>query len=89
MLWQIFIPISLIAITVQAPSIKLKAISHLALTEGWLQRGKGEPGYIRVSATKIRQSKLEKLLLIKENEISQVKEFSAFCVWENTRVWAH
>ena len=38
MLWQIFIPISLIAITVQAPSIKLKAIFHPALTEGWLQR---------------------------------------------------
>ena len=56
------------------------SISHSS--EGWLQRGKGEPGYIRVSATKIRQSELEKLLLIKENQISQVKEFSAFYVWD-------
>ena len=63
------------------------SISHSS--EGWLQRGKGEPGYLRVSATKIRQSELEKLLLIKENQISQVREFSAFYVWENTRVWAH
>ena len=34
--------------------------------------------------------KVKRLLLIKENQISHVKEFSAFFyVWEDARVWAH
>ena len=47
-------------------------------SEGLLQRGKQGARIYRSFATKIRVSEHQKLLLIKENQTSQVKEFSAF-----------
>ena len=38
---------------------------------------KGDPGYIGIFATKSRQLEYKKLLLIKENQTSQVNESSA------------
>jgi len=34
-------------------------------------------------------SLIKRILLIQENQISQVKECSTFYVWEDARVWAH
>ena len=46
-----------------------------------------EPGAF---ATKNRGSEhLKKILLIKENQTSQVNEWVLFFVWEDVRVWAH
>ena len=52
------------------------------LLQGGGVRGVGgwgeEPGYIRVLQPKEGSREVKRLLLIKENQISQVKEFSAF-----------
>ena len=42
------------------------------------EEARGEPGYIGVFATRPGSRNIKRLLLIKENQISQVKEFSAF-----------
>ena len=44
-------------------------------SERLLRRDKGEPGYIGVFATKTKYRNIKGLLLIKENQTSQVKEF--------------
>ena len=43
-----------------------------------LRRQGDEPGYIKVLQQRAGSLNIERLLLIKENQISQVKEFSAF-----------
>ena len=59
--------------------------SQVTLRE--LLRGKEVRLYISLSQ-RADSLNLKRLLLIKENQISQVKEFSAFYVWEGTRAWA-
>ena len=50
----------------------------------------GKPGYIGVFAKRPSGQNDKRSLLIKENQIFQVKELSAFlCIWEDLRVWAH
>ena len=48
-----------------------------------------EPGYREVLQPKADSLNIKILLLIKGSQITQVKEFSTFYVWENARVWAH
>ena len=49
----------------------------------------GIPGYIRVFQQRACSWNIKKLLLIKENQISQAKELVPFYIWEYARVWAH
>ena len=59
-------------------------------SEGLLWRGKGGAGYIGVLQQKPASRNIKRLLLIKENQTSQVNESSMlFCVREEARVWAH
>ena len=58
-------------------------------SERLLRRDKGEPGYIGVFATKTKYRNIKGLLLIKENQTSQVKEFSAFLCMGRCKIWAH
>ena len=53
-----------------------------------LRRQGEEPGYIEVLQQKAGNLNIKRLL-IKENQISQVKEFRLFYVWEDVRIWAH
>ena len=43
-----------------------------------LRRGGEEPGYIEVLQQRADSMNINRLLLMKENQISQVKEFSTF-----------
>jgi len=57
-----------------------------------LRRRGEEPGYIEVFQKEASSLNIKRLLLVKENQITQVKEFSnlaLFCVWEDARVWVH
>ena len=59
-------------------------------SERLFRRGKGgQPGYIRVFATKDQVVGIKRLLSIKENQIYQVREFSAFLCMGRCKTWAH
>lgn len=45
-----------------------------------------ELGYIGVLQDRPYSRKVKRALLTKENQVSQVNEFSVFCVWEDARV---
>ena len=51
--------------------------SHIALRD-CSNEVKEEPGYIGIFTTRTRCRNIKRLLLIKENQVSQVKEVSAF-----------
>ena len=48
-----------------------------------------EPGYTEVLQQRASSLNIKRLFLIRRSQIFQVKEFSAFYVWEDARVWAH
>ena len=54
-----------------------------------LRRAWWEVRLCRSFVTKAGSLNTKRLLLTKENQISQVKEFSAFLCVEDARVWAH
>ena len=47
-----------------------------------------ELGHIKVLQQKIGNQEHQRLLLMKENQISQIKEFY-FSIWEDAQIWAH
>ena len=53
-----------------------------------LQGGEEGARLYKSFATKGRWSEAKRLLLTKEHQISQVKEFSLLYVWGDARVWA-
>ena len=48
-----------------------------------------EPCYVELLQWRAGSLNVKRWLLIKENQISQVKEFRSFLLWEDARVWAH
>ena len=57
---------------------------------GWEAGVDGKLGCIGVFAKRPSGQNDKRSLLIKETQIFQVKELSAFlCIWEDLRVWAH
>ena len=53
-----------------------------------LRRRGDEPDYIQVLQQKLGNQEHQRLLLMKENQISQIKEFY-FSIWEDAQIWAH
>ena len=54
---------------------------HVPLRDVCKEARWGEPGYTGAFATKIRYCNFKRLLLIKENQVSQVKEFNtSLCI---------
>ena len=51
-----------------------------------LRRGGEEPGYIEALQQWAGSLNIKRLLLIKENQLSQVKEFSTFPLYEKRQV---
>ena len=45
-------------------------------------------GHIQVLQQKLGNQEHQRLLLMKENQISQIKEFY-FSIWEDAQIWAH
>ena len=52
------------------------------------RRWEEEPGYIKAFQQRAAGSLNIRLLLIEENQITQVKELTLFYVWKEVRVWA-
>lgn len=50
---------------------------------------RGEPGYVKFLQQKLGSWNIRKLLLLKENQVSQVQELVLFYVWEDAAVYAH
>ena len=62
-----------------------KTVSQITLRD-CVEDVREEPGYIGVLQQKPGSQNIKRLLLTKENQTSQVNEFSAFLCWENIRV---
>ena len=69
-------------------SLSQKTASQIVL-RNCLGEVREEPGYIGVLQQKPGNWSIKRLLLVKENQTSQMNVWELFYVWEDARVWAH